>query len=133
MGGGGWGLTWGVRGELRIGICANRKPTQDFPIPLITKFCSIRRRLAAIPRSSCDPWASLWGTPTDPSAAMVSHGLLSSAMCSNGNNDWHVHSLMLSLRDLRGLPLRRPRRRCFPSSRLSGHAWRERSRCQVVC
>ena len=47
-----------------------------------------------------------WGTPTEVSAAIVAHRLLSSAMRSN-DNDWPVHSLMLSLHDLRCLPLRR--------------------------
>ena len=30
------------------------------------------------------------GTPTDPSAVMVAHRLLSSTMHSNNNNDWPV-------------------------------------------
>ena len=47
------------------------------------------------------------GTPTDASAALVAHRLLSSVMRSNDANDWPGHSLMLSLYDLRGLPLRR--------------------------
>ena len=48
-----------------------------------------------------------WGTSTDASAAMVAHRLLSSVMCSNNDNDWPVHSLMLSHHELRGLPLQR--------------------------
>ena len=35
-----------------------------------------------------------WGTPTDASAAMVSHRLLSSATRSNDDNDLQVHSFM---------------------------------------
>ena len=35
------------------------------------------------------------GTPTDASAAVVTHRLLSSAMYSNDDNDWPVHSWML--------------------------------------
>ena len=46
------------------------------------------------------------GTPTDASTAMVAHRLLSSAMRSNDDNSWHVHSLMLSLLALRGPILR---------------------------
>ena len=46
-------------------------------------------------------------TPTDASATMGVHRLLSSAMRSNDDNDWPVHSLMLSLHDLRDLPLQR--------------------------
>ena len=36
---------------------------------------------------------------------MVAYRLLSSAMHNNDDNDWPVHSLMLSYRDLRGLAL----------------------------
>ena len=36
-----------------------------------------------------------WGNPTDTSTAKVAHKLLSSAMHSNDDNDWAVHSLML--------------------------------------
>ena len=39
-------------------ICANRKTTHDFPIPVITMFCSICHCLAAFPMSSYDPH---WG------------------------------------------------------------------------
>ena len=46
-----------------------------------------------------------WDTPTDASAMMVVHRLLSSAMRSNDDDDWPVHSLMLSLPLLRGFPL----------------------------
>ena len=42
---------------------------------------------------------------------MVAHRLLSSAMRSNDDNDWSAHSLMLSLRDLRG-----PHPRQLPST-----------------
>ena len=38
---------------------------------------------------------------------LVADRLLSSAMRSNDDSDWIVHYLMLSFRDLRGLPLRR--------------------------
>ena len=38
---------------------------------------------------------------------MVARRLLSSTMRSNDDNDWHVNSLMLSLHDLSGLPMRR--------------------------
>ena len=48
-----------------------------------------------------------WDTPTDASAAMTAHRPLSSAMRSNDDIDWPVHSLMLSLHDLRGLLLPR--------------------------
>ena len=47
------------------------------------------------------------GTPTDASALMAAYRLLSSVACSNDDNDRPVHSLMLSLGDLRGLTLRR--------------------------
>ena len=47
------------------------------------------------------------GTPIDASAAMVAHRLQSYAMPSNDDNDWHVHSFMLFLHDLRGPLLRR--------------------------
>ena len=43
---------WGIRVDLGVRNCANRKPTHDFPIPLITKFCYICHRLAPIPISS---------------------------------------------------------------------------------
>ena len=56
--------------------------------------------------NSHDAQASL-DTPTDAFAAMVAHRLLPSAMRSNDDSDRPVNSLMLSLRDLRGLPLRR--------------------------
>ena len=46
-----------------------------------------------------------WDTPTDASAVMVAHRRLSSARRSN--DDWSVHSLMLSFHDLRARPLRR--------------------------
>ena len=36
-----------------VGICTDRKPTHDFPIPVNTKFCSICRRFTAIPMSKC--------------------------------------------------------------------------------
>ena len=48
------------------------------------------------------------GNPTAASAVTVAHQLLSSAMRSNNDRDWPVHSLMLSFHDLRGLPLWRP-------------------------
>ena len=48
-----------------------------------------------------------WSSLTDCSAAEVAHRLLSSAMRSNGDNDWPLHSLMVFLRDLRGSLLRR--------------------------
>ena len=51
--------------------------------------------------------ASFGGTTTDTSAVMVAHRLLSSAMRSDHDNDWPIHSLMLLLHDLRGLPLQR--------------------------
>ena len=43
---------------------------------------------------------------TDVSAVMAAHRLLSSVMHSNNDNDWIVHSLMLSLHNLRGVFLR---------------------------
>ena len=46
-------------------------------------------------------------TQSDASAAIVSHRLLSSAMRSNDDNYWPVHSFMLSLHDIRRLPRRR--------------------------
>ena len=46
-------------------------------------------------------------TLTEASAVMFWHQLLSSAMCSNDDNDWPVHSLKLSLHDLLGHSLRR--------------------------
>ena len=46
-------------------------------------------------------------TPTDATVVMVTHRLLSSAIRSNDDNDWPVHSLMLSFHDLRGLFQRR--------------------------
>ena len=52
------------------------------------------------------PWRHL-GTPTDATAVMAAHQFLSSAMHSNDDIDWAVHSLMLSYHDLRRLPLRR--------------------------
>ena len=36
------------------------------------------------------------------------HQLLSSAMHSNSDSDWFVHSLVLSFHDLGSLPLQRP-------------------------
>ena len=50
-----------------------------------------------------------WDTPTVTFAVMVAHRPLSSAVGvhSNDNIDWPVHSLMFSLHDLCGLPLRR--------------------------
>ena len=49
-----------------------------------------------------------WSTyPDNASAVMTAHWLLSSAMRSSNDIDWPVHSMMLTLRDLRGLPLRR--------------------------
>ena len=48
-----------------------------------------------------------WGVPTDASAVMGTRRCLSSATRSNDHIDWPVHSLMLSIHDLRGLPLRR--------------------------
>ena len=48
-----------------------------------------------------------WDTPTDPFTAMTAHRPLSSAMHSNYDIDWPVHSLMLSFHDMRGLPLQR--------------------------
>ena len=47
-----------------------------------------------------------WGIPTDTYPAMTAHQPLSSAMHSNDDIDWPVHSLMLPFHDLRGLPLR---------------------------
>ena len=38
---------------------------------------------------------------------VVAHRLLSSAVRINDDNDWPVHSLLLSLRDLHGIPVRR--------------------------
>ena len=53
------------------------------------------------------PWRH-WGTLTDASALSVAHRYLSFAMLNNNDNGcWPVHSLMLSLHDLRSLPLRR--------------------------
>ena len=59
-----------------------------------------------------------YGNPTDATAVPVAHDgpphvrlahrLLSSTERSNDDNDCPVNSLMLSLHDLRGLPLRRP-------------------------
>ena len=46
--------------------------------------------------------------PTDATAVMVAHRLMSSVMRSNNDCDWPVHSLMLSFDDFRGLSLRRP-------------------------
>ena len=37
-----------------------------------------------------------WGTPKDTSVAMTTHRPLSSAMGSNDDIDWPVHSLVLS-------------------------------------
>ena len=47
-----------------------------------------------------------WDTPTDVSAVIIAHRPLLSAMRSNDDIDWPVHSLMLSFHDLRGLPRR---------------------------
>ena len=49
-----------------------------------------------------------WDAPADAFAVMVAHRLLSSAMRNNKDNDWPVHSSMLSLHDIIGLRLRRP-------------------------
>ena len=46
-------------------------------------------------------------TPTDASAAMAAHRLLSTVMWSNDDIDWPVHPLTLFFHDLRGLLLRR--------------------------
>ena len=46
---------WGLGECQRLGICTNRKPIHDFPLPLNTELCSIRRRLAVIPMSCFDP------------------------------------------------------------------------------
>ena len=48
-----------------------------------------------------------WVILTDAAAVMAAHQLLTSAMRSNGDDDWPVHSLMLFLHDLHNLPLRR--------------------------
>ena len=58
---------------------------------------------------------------------MAAHRLLSSAMCSNEDIDWLVHSLMLSLHDLRSLPLWR-RSSTVPRTMIIGcvsrwHTW----------
>ena len=54
-----------------------------------------------------NPWRPgvVGGTPTDASTATAAHRRLSSATQSNDDTDWPAHSLMLSLHDLRGLPL----------------------------
>ena len=50
-----WGIpTLGVWG-VRVGRCANRRPTHNFPIPLNTKLCLISCHLARIPMSSYAP------------------------------------------------------------------------------
>ena len=41
-----------------------------------------------------------WGTLTDAFAVMAAHRLLSSAMYSDDNSDWPVHSLILSFHHL---------------------------------
>ena len=46
---------WGFGESEVVKSCANRKHTNDFPMPLHTTFCSICRRLAAIPMASYDP------------------------------------------------------------------------------
>ena len=46
-----------------------------------------------------DAQASL-GTPTDPTAVMVAHRRLYTAMRNNDDIDWPVPSLMLSFHDL---------------------------------
>ena len=46
-----------------------------------------------------------WSTLTDASAVMAAHRRLSSVTRSNDDIDWPVLSLMLSVHDLRGLPL----------------------------
>ena len=46
-----------------------------------------------------------WRPPTDTCAAITAHRHLSSAMCSNDDVGWPIHSLMLSFHDLRGLPM----------------------------
>ena len=47
-----------------------------------------------------DAWASLVVLPpTDASAVMVAHRLLSSLRCSSDDNDWPVHSLMMTTVD----------------------------------
>ena len=43
-----------------------------------------------------------WGTRTDASAAIVALRLVSSAMRSSDDSDWHVQSSMLSFHDFRG-------------------------------
>ena len=58
-----------------------------------------------------DAWASLVGILAEACTVMASYRLLqclamSSAMRSCDDNDWPVHSLILSFHDLRGLPLR---------------------------
>ena len=47
------------------------------------------------------------GTLTDAPALMAAHRLLLSAMRSNDDSDWPVYSFMLSLQDLRVIPLGR--------------------------
>ena len=54
--------------------------------------------------------ASVVGVQTDASA----HRLLPSAMCNNNENEWPVHSSMLSLHDLCVLPRRRDYHLLFP-------------------
>ena len=52
-----------------------------------------------------DAQASL-DTLTDASAVKTAHGLMLSAMHSDDDIDWPVHSLLLSLHDLDSLSLR---------------------------
>ena len=57
--------------------------------------------------NTSDAQASLGGTtPTDATATMTAHRPLSSAMDSNDDIDWPVHSMVLFFHDLRGLALR---------------------------
>ena len=47
------------------------------------------------------PWrlsVGRWGTQVLCSAALVARWLLSSAMCSRDDSDWHVHSLTLPIK-----------------------------------
>ena len=61
---------------------------------------AINQSKPVTPRHSC-------GTPTDASTVAAAHRRLSFANRSNDDIDCPVHSLMLSFRNLRGLPLRR--------------------------
>ena len=74
-----------------------------------------------------------WGIPTDASAAMVAHGVLSTAMHINDDNDWPVHSLMLSIHDIHGLPLWRILSDVPCSMIYDSVSWCRHGRTMITC